>query len=273
MKLFETMLDGTKVRLTAYLHEDETVRPTMLVCPGGGYTAHAAHEGEPVAMHWYALGYQVFILYYTIGETDSVSLALREIARTMAHIRANAGEWHVDAEKIAVIGFSAGAHLCANLSVHAHDTAFLAETGLESEQIAPNTCLLIYPALDMRLLMEHAREDRRPTWKRVMLGVENDGVPTDEDYLRASPNLHVTENVAPTFLSHSYSDQTVSVLHSVNYAQRLAECGVPFEMHISEDGWHGYAMCLYHGTDRPGRDACAQWIPAAERWLRKRFGM
>ena len=273
MKIVEMQLGNEKVRLVGYLHRDETIRPVMLVCPGGGYTAHAAHEGEPVAMHWYALGYQTFILYYTIGETDSVSFALREAARAMALIRKNAADWYADAEKIAVIGFSAGAHLCANLSVHAHDAAFLAETGFECGQIAPNACLLIYPALDMRMLMEGAREERRPTWKRVMLGVENDGVPTDEDYLRASPNLHVTADVAPTFLSHSYSDKTVNVLHSVNYAQRLAECGVPFEMHISEEGWHGYAMCLNYASDRTGRDACAVWIEAAECWLRKRFGM
>ena len=35
--------------ITAYLHEDEEVRPAMLVVPGGGYAFVSPTEGEIVA--------------------------------------------------------------------------------------------------------------------------------------------------------------------------------------------------------------------------------
>ena len=53
--------------ITAYLHEDEEVRPAMLVVPGGGYAFVSPTEGEIVAKRFYEAGYQAFVLTYTIN--------------------------------------------------------------------------------------------------------------------------------------------------------------------------------------------------------------
>ena len=69
----------------AYLHEDETERPAILVVPGGAYIAVAPSEGELVALKFYEMGYQTFVLTYTtnfLRQTPLKLQPLRDIFRT-----------------------------------------------------------------------------------------------------------------------------------------------------------------------------------------------
>ena len=46
----------------------ETERPAILVCPGGGYLYCSPREAEPVALRFAAQGYHAFILRYSTGK-------------------------------------------------------------------------------------------------------------------------------------------------------------------------------------------------------------
>ena len=75
----------------------------MIVLPGGGYAAHAPHEAEPVASWLGELGVQASVFRYPLNVRHPAPLdALRaEIGRRRA----------AGAERIGLIGFSAGGHL------------------------------------------------------------------------------------------------------------------------------------------------------------------
>lgn len=78
--------------ITAYVHDDEAVRPAVLVVPGGGYAVVSPTEGEIVAEKFFDEGYQAFVLTYTTNMFRLVPLKkqpLLDISRAVRCIRAN----------------------------------------------------------------------------------------------------------------------------------------------------------------------------------------
>ena len=90
-------------------------------------------EAEPIAMAFAVHGYNTFVLRYTVGEGKDFKMPLADAEEALTLIRERAEEWHVIKDKIAAIGFSAGAHLAAALST------------LSSTR--PNACILGYPCI------------------------------------------------------------------------------------------------------------------------------
>ena len=119
--------------LTAYLLDTSkempnmTERPAVLVIPGGGYYMCSDREAEPIAMAFAVHGYNTFVLRYTVGEGKEFKMPLADAEEALALIREKAKEWHVTADKIAAIGFSAA----------------LSTMG----STRPNACILGYPCI------------------------------------------------------------------------------------------------------------------------------
>lgn len=103
--------------LTAYVQEvggeyrHVTKRPGILIIPGGAYQYCSDREGEPVAFEYLKAGFQAFVLRYTV-RTEWPE-PLEDYEKAMETIQNRAEEWNLYADKIAVIGFSAGGHLAA----------------------------------------------------------------------------------------------------------------------------------------------------------------
>jgi acetyl esterase/lipase len=76
-----------------------------------------------------------------------------------------------------------------------------------------------------------------------------------------SPDLFVTKDTPPTFLFHTFNDQTVPVEQSLRFYEALVKAGVPAEMHIYANGPHGVGL--------GGSDAVLdRWPNLLEGWLR-----
>ena len=109
--------------LTVYLRDCvETMplameRPLVLVVPGGGYSHVSAREGDPVALQFAAAGYHTAVLRYAVGDDAAHGLPLRQLVSAIGLVRQHAAAWHVQPDKIAVCGFSAGGHLALSGAV------------------------------------------------------------------------------------------------------------------------------------------------------------
>ena len=91
----------------------ERKRPTVVICPGGGYGMTSEREAEPVALKFAAADCNAVVVNYSIAPA-TFPTALLELSFAVAKLRENAEEWNVDTNKIAVMGFSAGGHLAAS---------------------------------------------------------------------------------------------------------------------------------------------------------------
>lgn len=258
---------GSKpVTLTVYAQDNVAAhegrrRPAVIVCPGGGYGFCSDREAEPMALAFVARGLQAFVLDYTVLDEGETSPLLphpqRDLARAVALVRENAEGWHVDADQIAILGCSAGGHLCATYTGLAQDPAFAAELGLAPEQIAVNAQILCYPVIDLTA-----------------------GWPSNPELIPAicgEELVHAQELVSPatprTFVWHTAADDGVPVRNTYAYAAALAEAGVDHDCHVFHRGRHGLSL----GTKQSAKNATyenahvAHWLDLAIEWLEEGF--
>lgn len=237
---------GAKVSL--YPNQDG--RAVILICPGGGYQFLSPREAEPVANAFLAAGYHAAILHYSVYQGEPLkTLPLTQAAWTVSLLRGKLGL------PVYVCGFSAGAHLCASLSVHA-DT--LAE---QFPGCKPEGSILCYPVISA------GKFAHRDSIYRLTHG---DADLTDFFCLEKC----VTRQTPPAFLWHTADDETVSVQNTLLYSGALAEQQVPCEVHIFPHGVHGLSLATPE-VDEPekGRIAdpyVARWLELCLRWLEAR---
>jgi acetyl esterase/lipase len=235
--------------LTPYIPKENPTGATVLVCPGGGYTRLADHEGRPVAEWLNSLGITAFVLKYRLGPRYHHPAPLLDAARAIRTIRARAKEWSLDPNRIGILGFSAGGHVASTIGTHFDAGNPASADPIERVSSRPDRLILIYPVISMREFI-HAGS------KRQLLG-EN---PTNELVTMLSNDEQVTKQTPPTFLVHTADDSGVPVENSLRFAEALRKAGVGFELHIYEHGPHGFGL---GGNDPvllswPGR--CADWL-------------
>jgi acetyl esterase/lipase len=207
----------------------------LLVIPGGGYVEEwFEKEGFEIAHRFAPAGITSFILRYRLpqeGWAEPRGVALQDAQRAVRLIRARAPTLGLDPARICVMGFSAGGHLAASLSTRS-EAAYPAVDSADVGSTRPDLAVLVYPAIDMALSM-------RDVWRPVaLLGPE----PNQEVILAHTPSRFVNRATPPSFLVHTVDDQLVSVEHSLVYAAALQAEKVPFELHIFEEGRHGFAL-------------------------------
>lgn len=235
-------------------------RPAVVVCPGGGYRFCSGREADPIAMQYAAAGYHTFVLEYSV-ETARFPVALQELASLVAMIRQNAEEWHIEADKIVVTGFSAGGHLAGSLGVFWNQEFVYKPLGLQAEDIQPNGMILCYPVITSGeychagsfkyLLGEEAAQDEE---KRAMVSLEK----------------HIGPHVPKTFLWHTVTDQTVPVQNSLLLLEELVKHQVNVEFHLYPVGCHGLALAnedTCDGQEKMIVPQCQSWIDLAKCWM------
>lgn len=243
--------------VVGYLHENHDrlvahkVRPALIVCPGGGYCHISPREADDPAMEYFTMGYNVFILTYSVLENASDYRPLLELAHTVSVVRENSEAWHIDPARIAVMGFSAGGHLAATLG-----TKWNAPDLSLPKNCRPDALILCYPVITMGEFT-HIQTRDTITGSRPEL------------WDTFSAELHITDRFPPAFVWHTVDDNSVPAENSLLLISALKKAGVPFECHLFAHGEHGSSTCTQEVESR--NPECAQWVPLSKTWLNNRF--
>lgn len=237
--------------LTPFLAPKETATgAAIVVLPGGGYShLSETKEGSDVAKWLNSLGVSAFVLKYRLGIKYQQPNQLLDAARAMRTVRSRAKEWNLDANKVGILGFSAGGHLASTLSTHFDSGKPDAKDEIEKMSSRPALQILIYPVISMG-------EFTHGGSKKNLLG-EN---PTDELIKLYSNELQVTKDTPPAFLVHAVTDTAVPVENSLMYSEALRKAKIPFELHLYEQGPHGFGLAPTNPILASWTDRCADWL-------------
>ncbi len=255
-------------RLITYVHEpsDEigiTRRPLVLICPGGAYWYTSPREAEPIALAFANMGYHSAVLHYSTHPGAHYPVALTEVAASVKLLREHAEEWHIDREKILVLGFSAGGHLAASYGCFWKEPFVAEEVGVaDPEELRPNGMILGYPVITSGEFahqgsIEALLGDRYEEMKEQM-----------------SLEKRVNGDFPPTFLWHTFADGSVPVENSLLLVSALRKAGIPTEFHMYPDGGHGLSLANETTISVWGKEFQPQaetWIDLVRAWMKYHY--
>lgn len=215
----------------------------IVLLPGGGYVRLAVDkEGAMGARRLAAAGITAFVLNYRLpgdGWSAGIDAPLQDVQRAVRLVRANAARWGVDPNRVGVMGFSAGGHLAGAILTRHDSKTYEPLDGADQLSARPDIAVLGYAVLAARSTWAAGAEAAKPL------------------------NENVRPGLAPTFIVQAADDKTVPVINSLTMFQALKAADIPVEMHIYQEGGHGFGFAL--PADHPG----SAWPQAFEAWARR----
>jgi acetyl esterase/lipase len=203
--------------VTLYEPAQNNTGAAVLVFPGGGYHIVSMDlEGTEVCDWLNSAGITCALVKYRVPDTGPYpksAAALQDAQRAVGMVRSRAAEWHIDPNRIGVLGFSAGAHLAAALSTHFDRRLYDAVDAADSVSCRPDFAVIVYPGY---------------------LALP------DKDFA-ANADIPVTAQTPPSFIVQA-EDDPVHVENAVVYFMALKNAKVAAELHIYAAGGHGYGL-------------------------------
>ncbi len=139
------LTDISEPSFTVYQADSAKPAPAVIISPGGGYGGLAYNkEGTEVAAWLNSLGITGVVLKYRVPNNRDG--AFQDIQRTIRIVRHRAGEWNIAKDRVGVMGFSAGGHLSARLSVHSGPATYPRIDAADDQPLRPDFAILGYPA-------------------------------------------------------------------------------------------------------------------------------
>lgn len=227
---------------------------SLLMTPGGGYKwVVMDKEGYECAARFAAAGVTVYVASYRLpadGWAAGSAAPLEDAQRALRLVRSLAR----DPGRIGVMGFSAGGHVAGCLSQMWDVPTYAPIDGIDALSARPDLSMLMYPVATMHAAFAHAGS------REQMLGP----TPAPDQERRWSLEDNVRPDAPSTFLLHAGDDASVPVDNSLRLYDALRAAKIPTEMHLFEEGGHGFG--LRFTTGKP----VAVWPELVESWWRRK---
>ncbi len=233
---------------------------SLLIAPGGGYKwVVRDKEGYECAEAFAAAGLTVYVMSYRLpgdGWTAGPETPLQDAQRALRLVRREAGRKGsgLDPARVGLMGFSAGGHVAGCLSLMFDKAVYRPVDSADKLSARPDITALIYPVATMKPPLAHVGS------RQLLLG----GGPTPELEARWSLETRARADAPATFLLHAADDASVPVENSLALEAALRGKKVPTQLHVFEEGGHGFGLRFTHGKP------VAVWPELVLDWWKRR---
>lgn len=242
----------TSLRLDAHIPAGDGPFPAAILVHGGAWVqGDRTHNVMPLfrpleqaGFAWFSISYRLTTDLLTFG------VAIDDVSEALRFVRRHAREYHVDPNRIALIGESAGAQLASMAALNARG------------EERPNALVALYSPSDLVSLAENSQLVPEGI-RRAVQGTPFAGM------IRArlkdlSPLQHISKDMPPTLLMHGTSDTVVPYEQSKAMLARAEAAGADIELYTVPGGTHGV-----WNWDRAGRLSDANQYMIG--WLRTKL--
>ncbi len=226
----------------------------VILLPGGGYRREAmSHEGYEVAEWLKSRGITGIVLKYRLPNGHP-EVPLDDACRAIRLTRFNAAGWGIDTAKIGIGGASAGGHLASTAGTRYNTVNLLSNDPVDQISSRPDFMLLLYPFIFFEEGKIH------PGLAKLFFG---DDISWDR-VSNYSSDLHVDEYTPPAFMVLADNDRSVPPIHSISFYKELKKNSIPAELHIFQDGGHGFGITKKNLPVDQWPDLFIEWLNTLE---------
>jgi alpha-L-fucosidase 2 len=226
--------DGQKLTMDYYAPKGPGVHPIAIIIHGGGYQRGDSKSGsEAYCADFLApAGYAVFSINYRLAPKYPYPYMVYDVERAVRYLRHNAGNWHADPEKIALVGGSAGGFLSNMAGLvgapgdpHASDPVDRESAKVQAvvTLFAQSSFATVPLNADVHALLDPLIRQKGER----------------EALKEASPITYVTKNAPPFLLILGDKDEYIPFTEATNLQTALRNAGVQCEIVRIPNGTHG----------------------------------
>lgn len=263
-----TNFNGRSFKLQTYFLKHnpklkEQKKPLMIVIPGGSFDHLSLREGEPVALAYNSYGFNSVVMAYNLLQDPGTIYpdAALNVLRTVQYFRDHAADYHLDANKVVTMGFSAGGHVASAANALANSPVFAQKYGFDGGQVRPNKTILGYPLINIKHIgftLPANAEGEIPKTKMLQ-----------------DTALGVTAKTPATFIFQAWNDPIVLISNTLEYLNALNKAHVSCEAHLFATGGHGFSLArpsiVEAGRDWQDNPHDSKWFNLSIGWLRQQL--
>jgi acetyl esterase/lipase len=227
--------DGLALTMDVHRPDSEPNGAAILfMVSGGWYSVWAPPEQlRPLFQPYLNAGYTMFAVRHGSSPRYSIPEAIADVRQAVRFVRKNSERFEIDADRLGVLGMSAGGHLALMLGTTGDEGKADAKDELARVPSRVAAVVALVPPTDLRVAVWEAPESL-PAYRRfpaLNLPLKEAGA--------NSPLVHVTKDDAPALVIMGGKDDLVPEKHGHWIDEAFTEQGVPHELIVFPDAGHG----------------------------------
>lgn len=207
----------------------DEILPLVIFVHGGGWHTGNRKSGKAMCTRIALGGFRVAAIDYTLSDEAPFPAAFKDVKTAVRYFRANAKTWHVDGDRIGIIGASAGAHLAVLAAVNASPEY---DAGEDWQGVSSR----VQAAVGLWGPYDPAVQKSNKLVEQFLGPYTEEAA---EIYREASPLTHVSPDDPPLLLVHGEDDDVVSIEHSKMLAQKYRQADLEVELIPVKNAGHG----------------------------------
>jgi acetyl esterase/lipase len=247
---------GTALTMDVFTPRQGANGAAVVFAVSGGF--FSSHEAINIGFFRELLnrGYTVFAVVHGSQPKFTIPEILEDMHRAIRFIRFHAKDYHIDAERIGIMGGSAGGHLSLMQGTAGRNGDPEAKNSVDQASSRVQAVACFFPPSDF---LNYGKPGEEALGSGILSGFkapfdfqELDPktrafvLITDPEKRRAigrqiSPINHVTANAAPTLIIHGDADKLVPIQQAEIFVAKLKEVGVPAELVVKHGAGHGWS--------------------------------
>lgn len=189
-----------KLHLDAYYNTSKALKPAVILIHGGGWKSGNKSLMEPLAQHIASKGFACFTVEYRLSLEAIYPAGIFDVKRAIQFVKANANNFNIDSEKVAVLGCSAGGQMAALIGTTNHNKAFEDTQSAYKQSSSVNAIIDI----DGILAFKHPQSEEGES---ASLWLGGNAEKNLETWINASALTHTDQNTPPILFISSKHDR------------------------------------------------------------------